>query len=136
MENKSNGLLKVAGILMIIGGIAGIIVGIIALIGVGVLAALGANSGLLSFAVILVIVGAIVQLIAGIVGSKNAAKPEKAQTCVVFGIIVIALSVLGTILGLVAGGSFNVLTLVTGLAVPILYLIGAFQNKAKAASAS
>ena len=133
MENKSNGLLKVAGILMIIGGIIGIIVGIIAVLGVGVLAALGASSGLLTFSAILLIVGAIVQLIAGIVGAKNAAKPENAQKCIVFGVLVIALSVLGNILGLVAGGSFNFVSLLSGLLLPVLYLVGAFQNKAKAA---
>ena len=134
MENKTNMLLKVTGILMIIGGIAGIIVSIIAMLGVGALALLiGGAVGLLMFAVILSLVGSIIELIAGIVGSKNAANPAKAGTCVIFGIVTLALSVLGIIINLAGGGSFSVANLGLGVVIPVLYLIGALQNKNKAA---
>ncbi|MGI6497376.1 MAG: hypothetical protein ACOX0U_00790 [Oscillospiraceae bacterium] len=141
MEGQSNGLLKVTGILMIIGGGLGIIFGIIAVLGVSVavefINGLGgdANLGLLMFAAILTLISAIVSLAAGIVGVVNAAKPEKAIVCIVFGILTAALSVLGNILTTAGGGSFSVLNLMIGLVLPVLYLIGAFQNKKKMVTA-
>lgn len=137
MEKKSNGFLKVTGILMIIGGGIGIIIGVIAVLGVGLLAAaLGAEAslGLLTFAAILALLGAIVSLTAGILGVANAAKPEKATVCIVFGILTAVLSVLGNVLTAAGGGSFSVVNLILGLVLPVLYLIGAFQNKKKAAA--
>ena len=135
MEKTSNKFLKVTGILMIISGGLSIILGIIAVLGVGVLAAaLGseANMGLLMLSSILVLVSGVASLIAGILGVKNAAKPEKAQICIVFGFITAILAVLGNVLNIAGGNSFDVFGLVIGLVVPVLYLIGAFQNKAKA----
>jgi len=132
MEQKSNKFLKVTGILMIIFGGIGIVFGIIAVIGVGALAMLlgpEANVGLLTFAAILALVSAVVSLIAGIVGVKNAAKPEKANVCIVYGILTAVLAVLGQILTMAGGGSFNVMNLIIGLVIPVLYLIGAFQSK-------
>ena len=82
MERKSNGFLKVTGILMIIGGGLSIILGIIAMLGVAlIVSALGTEEmlGLLIFATILSLLGAIVSLVAGILGVANAAKPEKAN---------------------------------------------------------
>ncbi|MGI6174762.1 MAG: hypothetical protein ACOYJC_01100 [Christensenellales bacterium] len=138
MERKSNGFLKVTGILMIIAGGLGIIFGIIAVLGVSLLvAALGAEAslGLLTFAAILSLVSAAISLVAGILGVANAAKPEKATVCIVFGILTAVLSVLGNILTTAGGGDFSVLNLILGLVLPVLYLIGAFQNKQRAAAA-
>jgi len=139
MEAKSNGFLKVTGILMIIGGVLSFIVGIIAVLGVALVATIAAaagapvSAGLLTFSCILVLVSGVVSFVAGIMGVKNANKPEKAQKCIVIGIIVIILSILGTILSLAAGGKFNFINLITGLIIPVLYLLGAFQNKKAAA---
>lgn len=143
MEQKSNKFLKVTGILMIIGGAFGIIVGIIAVAGVGLLSGLAAEAGVsvggLIISTILVLLGAIIELIAGIVGVKNAAKPEKAQTCIVLGIIVAVLSVGGNIWSAAASASItetafslDVQGLITGLVLPALFLIGAFQSKRNA----
>ncbi|NLC65808.1 MAG: hypothetical protein GX752_02550 [Clostridium sp.] len=132
MEKESNKFLKVTGILMIIGGAFGIIVGIIAVLGVGVLAlALGAeaNMGLLMAGSVLVLISAVVSLIAGIIGVKNAAVPEKAKTCIIFGIMTAVFAVLGSTLSVIGGQKFNVASLIIGLGLPALYLIGAFQNK-------
>ncbi len=129
MEAKGAKFLKVTGILMIIGGILGIILGIIALLGVAALVALGASSGLLTFAAVLSLVSAIVQLIAGIKGVKNANKPEMAQSCIVWGAIVAVLSVVGNILTAVGSGSFDVTSLLLGLVLPVLYIVGAVKNK-------
>ena len=134
---KSNAFLKVAGILMIIGGVFTIIFSILAVVGVGALAAtLGTevDMGLLMVSSILGLISGIVSFIAGIMGTKNANKPEKAMACIVFGGLTVLLSVLGTILNVVGGSQFNVVGLITGLLVPALYLVGAFQNKKRAGS--
>ena len=132
---KSNGFLKVTGILMIIGGVFTIVFSILAVVGVGALAAtLGteADLGLLMVSSIIGLISGVVSLIAGITGAKNANKPEKATACIAFGCLTVLLSILGSILNVVGGNQFSVLGLITGLIVPALYLVGAFQNKKRA----
>ena len=80
----------------------------------------------------LALVSAGISLVAGILGVKNAAKPEKAMVCIVFGILTAALSVLGNVLTVAGGGNFSIPNLLLGLVIPVLYLIGAFQNKQRA----
>ena len=127
---ESNKFLKITGILMTICGAIGIVFGIIALIVVGVLAvAPGASSGLFTLAVILALISSAVKSIAGIAGVKNAAKPEKTQTYIIFGIMVVILSLPGTTFNLVEGNSFITTSFITELVIPVLYLIAAFQNK-------
>ena len=126
-------LLKVSGILMIIGGSISLIIAIIAMIGIAVLAAMGGSAALLWLSGIMLLVGAVVEFVGGIIGVKNWNNLEKAQTCMVWGILAIALCVLSQILNLAGGGSFNVVSLATGLVLPVLYLIGALQNKKKTA---
>ncbi|MCL2670695.1 MAG: hypothetical protein FWF10_01490 [Clostridiales bacterium] len=134
METKTNMLLKVTGILMIIGGAIAIIVGIIAVAGVGLLAAtLRVASWMLTLAALLSTVGAVMQLVAGIAGAKNAARPEKAMTCIALGIIVVLLSVAGNVLTCIWTRRFDFLGWTLGLALPAVYLIGAFQNHRRAA---
>jgi len=132
MERKSNMFLKVTGILMIIGGGLGIILYIVAILGLSLLIAIigdDANAGLLMFSTVLLLVSAVIQLVAGIIGVANAAKPEKAMTCIVFGVLVALIAVLASVLRVVAGADFNVMNLIIGLVLPALYLIGALQNK-------
>ena len=127
---KGRKFLKVTGILMIIGGAFGIIGGIVAMIGAGALAAvLETSAGGLMLASALILASAVFQLIAGIMGVKNCDKPEKAQSCLVMGVIVAILSVAGNIISNVLGSSFNILSYATGLIIPILYIIGAVKNK-------
>ena len=127
---KGRKFLKVTGILMIIGGAFGIIGGIIALIGAGALAAvLETSAGGLMLASALILVSAVFQLIAGIMGVKNCDKPEKAQSCMVIGVIVAILSVAGNVISNVLGSDFNIMNYATGLIIPILYIIGAAKNK-------
>ncbi len=127
---KGRKFLKVTGILMIIGAAFGIIGGIIAMIGVGALAAVLETSAVgLMLASVLVLASAVFQLIAGIMGVKNCDKPEKAQTCLVMGIIVAILSVAGNVISNVLGSDFNLLSYATGLVIPVLYIIGAAKNK-------
>lgn len=127
---KGRKFLKVTGILMIIGGAFGIIGGIIALIGAGALAAvLETSAGGLTLASALILASAVFQLFAGIMGVKNCDKPEKAQSCLVMGIIVAILSVSGNIISNVLGSSFEIMSYATGLIIPVLYIIGAVKNK-------
>ena len=127
---KGSKFLKVTGILMIIGGAFGIIGGIVAMIGVGALAAvLETSAGGLMLASVLILASAVFQLIAGIMGVKNCDKPEKAQSCIVIGVIVAILSVAGNVISNVLGSDFNIINYATGLIIPVLYIIGAVKNK-------
>ncbi len=131
-ENK---LLKICGILMIIGGIIGMIVGAVAVVGLSIFVELAEEKGLevneemLKVALILSIVGSLITLVAGVLGVMNAAKPEKASVCIIAGIVAVAASLIGNVLTVVSGGDFNPVNLVSGLALPVLYLVGAFQSK-------
>lgn len=127
---KGSKFLKVTGILMIVFGALALILSIVAAIGLAALVTLDLNTWQYTAAVILMLVGSIFELIAGIVGVKNCNKPEKAGTCMVWGIIVIALSVLSNVLTLVGNpDNFSIVNLLTGLVIPVLYLIGAVMNK-------
>ena len=128
---KGTGFLKVTGILMIIGGGISIIMGIIAALSVAALAYIagGDSSALLYASVVLMLISAVAELVAGIIGVVNCRKPEKAGACIAWGIIVAVLSVAGTILNSVGGGSFSAFSLILGLVLPVLYIIGAVFNK-------
>ena len=126
---KGAGFLKVTGILMIIGGAISLIVAIIALLGIATLAVLGASSGMVYAAGALTLVSAVAELVAGIIGVANAKKPEKAGTCMGWGIVVAVLCVAGSILTVVGGSSFPVFSLILGLVLPVLFIIGAAKNK-------
>jgi len=119
---------------MIIGGAIGIIVSIIAFVAVASLGALAAYYGetgsiaILYIAAAIGVIGAVIQLVAGIMGVKHHNK-AKAQTLMMWGIIVAGISVLGTILTVAGGGSFSILSLLLGLVLPVLFIVGAIQNK-------
>lgn len=127
---KGHKFLKVTGILMIIAAVFSIIAGVL-VGGLGVLAAgLGAESGL-TFpywaALFLTLVGGICQMIAGIKGIKRK-RSEKAGKLIVWGVIVAVFSVLSIVMSLVNGGEFNVVSVLTGIAIPALYIYGAVLN--------
>lgn len=128
---KGHKFLKSTGILMIVAAafsiIAGVFVGVL-----GVLAAgLGAASGL-TFAywaaLFLTLVGGICQLIAGIKGVRHSKRSEKAGKLIAWGVIVAVFSILSMVMNLVNGGEFNGVNLLTGVAVPALYIYGAVLN--------
>lgn len=122
--------LKVTGILMIIFGSIALIIAIVALLGIGVLEAMGAPMGLLWASGIIALLGAVAEFIAGIIGVVNWNKPNKANTCIGWGIAVAAMCVISNIFTLIGyPENFNVFSLLTGLVIPVLYLIGAFKNK-------
>ena len=146
MQNSSGRVfLKVCGILMIIGGIFSIIVsGILGLIGyfggneiaqAGNYASGEVIGTIIIVGAIISLIGGIIELIAGIVGVKNSDKPEKATTCIVWGFIVLVINVISIIMS-ISGGSSNVGSIIGSvifsLALPVLYLVGAFKNKKSA----
>lgn len=132
---KGAGFLKVVGILMIIFGGIGIIVAIVALLGIGALnvltseAGVSVNYGLAYVGAILSLLSAAFELVAGILGVKNAKKPEKAGVCMAWGIVVACMAVLGAVFTAVAGSDFPVFSLLLGLVMPVLFIIGAALNK-------
>ena len=99
------------------------------MIGIAVLAAMGGSAALLWLSGIMLLVGAVVEFVGGIIGVKNWNKLEKADTCIAWGIIVIALCIISNVLTVVGGGDFSFVNLITGLVIPVLYLIGGIQNK-------
>ena len=122
--------LKVTGILMIIFGSIALIIAIMALLGLGVLEAIGAPMGLLWASGIIALLCAVAEFVAGIIGVVNWNKPNKANTCIGWGIAVAAMCVISNIFTLIGyPENFNVFSLLTGLVIPVLYLIGAFKNK-------
>lgn len=128
---KGHKFLKVTGILMIIAAAFSIVVG--ALIGgLGALAAgLGAASGLtFSYwaALFLTLIGGICQLIAGIKGVKHSKRSEKAGKLIAWGVVVAVFCILSIVLNLINGGEFNVVSILTGIIVPALYIYGAVLN--------
>lgn len=128
---KGHKFLKVTGILMIIAAvfylIAGVFIG-----GLGALAAgLGAADGLTGSyyaALLVMLVGGVCQLIAGIKGVKHSQSRENAKKCMTWGIVVVAFSILASILKTVNGSEFDVTSFITGLIVPGLYIYGAVLN--------
>lgn len=137
MTQTSNKLLKITSILMIISGAIGTGVGFLALLGIAVTGvaalSLGVSMGVLVLLTLLAIAGGIINLVAGILGVINASKPEKAKICIIFGILSLAVLLLGNIVDFVAGDGVNVLNLLKGVVLPALYLAGAFQNQKLAA---
>ena len=134
---KGKGLLKVVGILMIIGGGIFFFISIFFLLSVGNftyftdgdLSSVQLNPTIIYTSCVVMILGSVAELIAGIIGVKNCKKPEKATSCLVFGIIVAIFNLLGIIIGAVGGSGFNFVSLVIGLVLPVLFIVGAVMNK-------
>ena len=126
---KGASFLKVTGILMIIGGGIALIVAIVALLGIAALATLGVSSAMLYAAGALTLLSAVAELVTGIIGVVNAKRADKAGLCMAWGIVVAVLCVAGCILTVAAGDAFPVFSLILGLVLPVLFIIGAAKNK-------
>ena len=130
MEGKN--FLKVTGILMIIGGAIAIITSVLSLITIITMMAVIVYAGfsplLAWITVILAFGGSILELIAGIMGVKYCDDPQKAKMLLGYGVIIVAICILNNIIGLIIGAGFSVVSLLVGLVIPILYIIGASKN--------
>lgn len=140
-------MFKVVSIIMMVGGIVGLVGNIIA---AAVLAAAQNNSvvnalnelskettgksinwGLFWFGFVVAMIACLVQLYAGFTGNKNWNDKSKAQFFIILGGVVAGLSLLSNIL-IAAASSFNFFTVLSGVVVPVLYIVGAFQLKNQA----
>lgn len=128
---KGHKFLKVTGILMIIGAVFSIIGGVL-VGGLGALVAgFGGASGLTFsywMALLLTLGGGICEMIAGIKGVKHCKRSEKAKELIKWGVIAAAFSILGIVMNLVNGEEFSILNVLTGVAIPALYIYGAVLN--------
>lgn len=129
---KGSGFLKVVGILMIVFGSIALIVSIIYILGISAIAYVSdgeLTSGMLYASGALMLFDSIAEFVVGIIGVVNCKKPEKATTCMVWGIIVAVFCVAGVIFNAIGGQDFNIFYLFSGLILPVLYIIGASLNK-------
>lgn len=129
---KGQKILKVTSVLMIIGGVIAAIAGVVAILGISALAVLAESTegtGLLYASSILVTVASVIQLIAGIKGIGACSAPQKAASCIKWGVIIAVLTLISMIIGFVSEGSFNITNLVLNLLLPGLYVYGAVQMK-------
>lgn len=128
---KGHKFLKVTGILMIVAAVLYLIAGVF-IGGLGALAAgLGAGGSLTAsfyLALVVTLIGGVCQLIAGIKGVKYSKSSGHSKQCMVWGFVVIGFSILAAVLNLVSGEDFDVVSFVTGLIVPALYIYGAVLN--------
>lgn len=134
MENNNNGIkmLKVSSILLIIGGAIATILGIVALLGVGAIHAIFGDEipiGLLYAVAGLTLASGVLSLVAGIVGVGACKNPEKSGKCIILGVIVVILTVIGQILNMKAGNQFDFTSIIIGLILPVVYIVGASQVK-------
>ena len=120
MEAKGSTFLKVTGILMIVFGAIALIVSIIAILGIAALAAF--NDGTYDMTMLYVggvfaLISAVAEFVAGIIGVINAKLPHKANTCIVWGVVVAVMCIAGEIISMIGGSQFNVFSLICGLSI-------------------
>lgn len=136
---RSQRFLKVTGILMIIMCAFNIIIGGLALIGSSgamtmatqdpEMAAMSDVMSIVSIMSMLMILSGIVELITGIIGIVNCKNPEKAHVCLVWGIIVMFMSIVQAGFEVYVGGMFNIFNFALSMVIPILYVYGAVANR-------
>lgn len=122
--------LKTTGILLIIFGGITLISFIIQFLG-SVFLPEAVGTALIVASILSSLVAAL-DVVAGIIGIRNCNNPYKANVCLVFGIILVSIQVIGDVLSVVGGQAitgFFIFTCILGLVLPILYLIGAIKNK-------
>lgn len=130
-EVKTNSFLKVMSIIMLVCGIISAIVSLIAAVGAGALAYLSEGSSLFFLvyvSVAIAIVGSVLQIVAGAKGIGASKDPAKVPACTKLGITIIALSILSTILGVIAGTGFDFFNLILSLIIPGLYTYSTMQK--------
>ncbi len=128
---KGQKMLKVCSILMIVGGGIAAVLSVLAILGAAALATAGALETFLLIAVVLAVLGAGIELAAGIVGVKAAGMPSvgKIKASVIMGILVVVMSIASNVFNYSLTGKFDVVSIVLGLVLPVLYLIGVFKFK-------
>lgn len=140
MEAKGKVLLRVMGILMIIGGALSLLLSIVLMLAAAELISVGGPVPVI-VGMILMLLGAAADLIAGIVCLKHAADKGHTVRCVIWSLIVIVLQTAGLIMTVsgihsaspaaVTGGFTTaslVITVAAGVVIPVMAIIGACLN--------
>ena len=135
-ELKGRLILKVVGILYIVFASFSILAGLVAIAGGAALGITGGSEslalGLGALAMILgfvAILSSVFSLVVGILGVKWCNRPDKAGTLFVLGIILIVLAALSLLSSFGGDSSSSVVSGLIGLVLPVLYTLGAWQNK-------
>ena len=132
MEAKGKGLLKGTSIFMIICGVLGIILyGLMTLIlSAGTILNHPDGGVLVTVLAAFYTVAAIISLIAGILGFKKANDTKAAGTCMVLGLVNLALCFVSAVMSVIGEGASVVHALYSaiGLIIPSLYVVGAYIN--------
>ena len=149
MEIKGQKMLKVIGILLIIFGAIGLVGSIISVSGMSAINALAAEYELgnipmlLTVSTILAVVYAAIELVAGIVGVKAAGTPSvgKIKLSLILALVILVLAIASIIMSIMAsnemvsiigtgtGIASTIISIVTGLVMPVLYLVSVFRYK-------
>ncbi len=152
MEQKGSMLLKVMSIIMMVGGILSAVGSFFTALLAGVFqagvsvansegalsaeenATAGGAAALLWIGVVILIVSAVVEIIAGVKGKNNWNNPAMAKTLLIFGVVCALLSLLGIIFFGIGTGTVAsaIMSIITGLVVPALYIVGTIQLKNQA----
>ena len=83
-------------------------------------------------AVVISVAGAVVEIIAGAKGKKNWDNPAAAKTLMIFGIVCAVLSLVANILFATGGLGVQIVSILSGLILPVLYIVGTVQLKNQA----
>ncbi len=133
---KGAKMLKVVGILMIIFGAISLVVSLLATVisgaATGVTSSVGVSviTGEMWASIIIALIGSVIEFVAGIIGVVNCQKHEKAGVCIIWGIMTVVMSLISNIAtAILYSENFKAYSLILGLVLPVLYLIGAYQNK-------
>ena len=130
---KGSLLLKILGILLLIGGIFTTISGLIGFSAMkeskDAIYLLGSlDIAKFKSVIFISMVGGIIQAISGILCIINSKKPEKAKILFICAVAILALSTIGNIIAM-SMGMKNMLSFVYGLIVPGLIILGTHLNK-------
>ena len=83
-------------------------------------------------AIVMMLVAAALGLIAGVLGVANCRKPERMNICIIFGILVVIISIVSDVVSFRTDarslGSV-IMSSVTSLLFPVLYIIGCYKVK-------
>lgn len=130
---KGSQLLKVVSIIMLVFAAIALVISVMAIIGFGTYSSLGGytvvNPSIMWIVFLIGLVNVGLGFYASIMGINNCEKPEKASFLMRLGIGIIALQLLGNIIGVIGGAEFKLFSTLFGLILPGLYIAGCVQLK-------
>ena len=135
-EERKPTFLKVMSIIMIVCGGIGLVASIFSIGVVGTLSVLGISSAILYISAALALLSSLIYLFAGIKGLKACKDVSTVRACVIWDIAGLVALIAGNLINTIWGSGFEAAQLLTGLVVPVLFLVAALQwDKADPAAA-